>query len=103
LLQMIFHLFLKNFFLHDGKLNLDHQWVWAVLAASYGYIIYSYFLTDIVSKDHSQSSKMWIPLDILLTAGIALYQLIHYCREKKAQREEQSGLRSPLLISPSGD
>ena len=104
LLQMIFHLFLKNFFGPDGKLNLDHLWVWAVLAASYSYVLYQLKFTDIVSKDLSQSSKMWIPLDILLTLGIALYQAGHYYVEKKAQRdrdEQDSGITEQLLISPS--
>ena len=53
MLQMIFHLFLKSFFRHDGELNLNHQWVWFVLLASYLYVIYLYFCTKIVKNDVS--------------------------------------------------
>jgi hypothetical protein len=101
LLQMIFHLFLKTFFRHDGALNLNHQWVWFVLLASYMYVIYSYFCTKIVKNDVSQSHKMWIPLDILLTFGIATYQAIHYCKhrcsEKKDGEEDEESLEEVLI------
>lgn len=94
LLQIIFHVFLRNFFRHDGKLNTDYQWVWLVLLISYSYIIYSYFFTDIVQRDHSESSRMWIPLDILLTFGIAIYQFIYVCKHRGHQ-DEPAGSDGP--------
>ena len=65
--------FLRNFYDENRRVNTKNKWVWVVHLLSYAYTAYMYYLTDIASRDSSQSSKMWIPLDILLTAGISMY------------------------------
>jgi len=70
LLQMIF---LKNFYDENRKVNTSHRWVWVVHFFSYAYIIYVYCFTSAKDKDASESSKIWVPLDIILTFNIALY------------------------------
>jgi hypothetical protein len=70
LLQMIF---LRNFFDDNRKVNTKHRWVWYFHIVSYAYIIYVYLFTDASDNESSQSSLIWIPLDIILTFNIALY------------------------------
>ena len=72
LLQMIF---LRHFYDDKRKVNTGHKWVWGVHFISYSVIIYCYFFTDSVQRDASESSKIWIPLDILLTVLILVYQI----------------------------
>jgi len=69
-LQMIF---LRDFYDEQGKVNTKNMWVWYVHLVSYLYIVYVYYLTDAKDKDKSDSAKMWIPLDILLTINITIY------------------------------
>ena len=69
--------FLKNFYDEKRKINTSHRWVWVVHFFSYAYIIYIYYFTDAKEKDASESSKIWVPLDIILTFNIALYQLYY--------------------------
>lgn len=70
LLQIIF---LRDFFDKDRRVNTGHRWVWYFHLVSYSYIIYVYLGTDARLKDSSESSKIWIPLDIILTFNIAGY------------------------------
>lgn len=70
LLQMIF---LRNFYDDHRKVNTKHRWVWYFHIVSYAYILYVYLLTDAAVVDASESSKIWIPLDIILTFNIAIY------------------------------
>jgi hypothetical protein len=74
LLQMIF---LRNFYDENRKVNTKHRWVWYFHIISYSYIIYVYYLTNARLVDASQSAKIWIPLDIILTFNIALYQIFY--------------------------
>jgi hypothetical protein len=74
LLQMIF---LRDFYDKNRKVNTNHRWVWYFHIVSYSYIIYVYFLTDAREIDASESSKIWIPLDIILTFNIGLYQIFY--------------------------
>ena len=74
LLQMIF---LRDFYDENRKVNTKNQWVWYVHIISYAYIIYMYCFTGIALEGASESSKIWVPLDILLTINIALYQLFY--------------------------
>ena len=53
--------------------NGSHKWIWYVHLVSYLYVIYAYFLTDMYKNESSQVSKIWIPLDIILTVNIAIY------------------------------
>lgn len=74
LLQMIF---LRDFYDKHSKVNTSHRWVWVIHVISYAYIIYVYTMTDAAEIDASESSKIWIPLDIILTFNIALYQMFY--------------------------
>ena len=70
-------IFLKEFYDENRKVNTSNKWVWYVHIVSYSYIIYIYFGTDARFRDASESSKIWVPLDILLTFNIAMYQLYY--------------------------
>jgi len=61
-------IFLRNFYDDERKVNTKHRWVWYFHIVSYAYIIYVYYLTDAAEIDASESSKIWIPLDIILTS-----------------------------------
>jgi hypothetical protein len=80
LLQIVF---LRDFFDEDGKVNRKNRWVWVFHFFSYSYIIYFLAFTDAMQKDRSLSSKMWIPLDILLTFNITMYQSYYLYIENK--------------------
>lgn len=69
--------FLRDFYDENRKVNQRHRWVWYFHIVSYSYIIYVYYLTDARLIDASESSKIWIPLDIILTFNIALYQIFY--------------------------
>ena len=68
-------IFLRHFYDEKRKVNTGHKWVWGVHFVSYSVIIYYYFFTDSVQRDSSESSNIWIPLDILLTINVAIYQV----------------------------
>jgi hypothetical protein len=70
LLQIVF---LRDFFDAEGRICQKHSWIWVIHFFSYSYIIYALACTDIVKRDQSLASKMWIPLDIFLTINIYLY------------------------------
>lgn len=70
-------IFLRNFYDDHRRVNTKHRWVWYFHIVSYTYIIYIYYLTDARLNDASESSKIWIPLDIILTFNIALYQIFY--------------------------
>ena len=66
-------IFLRNFYDEHRKVNTKNRWVWYFHILSYAYIIWVYTMTDAATIDDSQSSKIWIPLDIILTFNIGLY------------------------------
>lgn len=70
LLQMIF---LRDFYDDERRVNTSHYWVWYIHLISYLYAGYAYYLTDMVKRESSGSTKMWIPLDMILTVNISLY------------------------------
>ena len=74
LLQMIFS---REFYDENHHVKKKHNWIWYVHIVSYSYIIFRYFFTDDANIDESVSSKMWIPLDILLFICIFLYYYIY--------------------------
>jgi hypothetical protein len=74
MLQMIF---LRDFYDKERKVNTNHSWVWLVHAISYSYVTYVYYFTDLKEKESSETTKMWIPLDIILTINITLYQIFY--------------------------
>ena len=71
LLQMIF---LKNFLTSERKINTNNSWVWVVHALNYPYIFYVFYFTDARQNCNSLAKKIWIPLDMLLTLGVTMYQ-----------------------------
>ena len=73
-LQMIF---LRDFYDENRRVNTKNKWVWGVHLVAYGYVAFMYYGTDITKRESSQSTKMWIPLDILLTIGISMYQVFY--------------------------
>ena len=70
-------IFLRDFYDENHKVSNKNQWVWYVHIVSYMYIIYVYFFSNAVEFDKSTASKMWIPLDILLTICIFMYQAMY--------------------------
>jgi len=70
-------IFLRDFYDKDRKVNHSHRWVWYVHLISYSYIAFVYYFTDLKEKESSQTTKMWIPLDIILTINITLYQIFY--------------------------
>lgn len=79
LLQMVF---LRDFYDENRKVNTKNQWVWYVHIVSYAYIIYMYCFTGIAMDGDSEASKIWVPLDIILTFNISMYQLFYLYEEK---------------------
>ena len=75
-------IFLRDFYDEDRNVNTKNQWVWYVHIVSYSYIIYIYCFTDVAIGGSSESSKIWVPLDIFLTINISLYQLFYVFEEK---------------------
>ena len=91
-------IFLRDFYDENRKVNTKHRWVWYFHVISYSYIIYVYYLTDARLIDASESSKIWIPLDIILTFNIALYQIFYNHQQSKEDRE--NGV-TPEPMSPA--
>lgn len=56
--------------------------MWFIHALNYPYILYIYFFTDAVSQDNFPTRKIWIPLDIILTINITLYQIFYHYFDK---------------------
>jgi len=76
LLQMMF---LKSFYDSEQRVNTKNKWVWVIHLISYSYITYKYYKIDPEAISVSQMAQMWIPLDIILTFNIALYQVYYHC------------------------
>lgn len=87
-------IYLRDFYDENRNVNTKNQWVWYVHILSYSYIIYIYFLTDVATADGSESSKIWVPLDILLTFNIGIYQLYYIYQEKM----ERTSIVNPRVI-----
>ena len=84
LLQFIF---IKNFYDENRHVNTKNKWVWGIHALNYPYIMYVFYFTEAAAIDETLSSKIWIPLDCLLTINIALYQVYyHYSERKEAEK-----------------
>ena len=73
-LQMIF---LRSFFDENRRVNTKNQWLWGVHFIFYVYVIYEYYFSGKLAQETSDNIKIWIPLDILLTFNITLYQLYY--------------------------
>ena len=79
---MLQFVFLRHFYDKDGRVNTKNKWVWTIHAINYPYILYIYFFTDAVKRDSYATRKIWIPLDIVLTVNITLYQVFYHFMEK---------------------
>lgn len=114
-MQMIF---LREFYVvyHDAETNSYHQklnvksiWVWYFHFVSYSYIIFVYFFTDAAESDRSHASRMWVPLDILLTASIFAYFMFYYVVEsgdhggRLCAADESHSSDAPKLPTDAGD
>ena len=73
-------IFLKDFYDPAGRVNTGNKWVWGVHLVCYSYVAVIYLGTDARVKEESDASKMWIPLDMILTVLIAIYQ-VYYNRQ----------------------
>ena len=82
-------IFLKNFYDEKRRINTKNRWVWVIHFFSYAYIVYVYYFTSAAYIDASESSKIWVPLDIILTFNIALYQLYYNSEQKWSDQEEE--------------
>jgi len=102
LFQMIF---LRNFYDSERRVNTKNRWVWVGHLFSYLYIIYVYYFTDAVENDNSESSKIWIPLDIILTFNIALYQLFYNMMQQMEDEEKEDQIEqvAPTSINDIGE
>ena len=69
--------FLRHFYDRTGLINKSHSWVWIVHSITYPYAIYTYFFTDMYESETSQTTKIWIPLDVIVTISIVLYYFIY--------------------------
>lgn len=98
-------IFLRNFYDENRRVNTKHRWVWIFHLFSYMYIIYAYYLTGDRLIDASESSKIWIPLDIILTFNIALYQIFYNHMQYLEDQEnaETTGSGSPSGVTPLPD
>ena len=88
-------IFMRDFFDENHKVNTKNTWVWYLHLLSYLYIIYVYFFTNAINADVSQASQMWIPLDILLTMFIFIYQVVYkFILEEDPEAQEQEQVES---------
>jgi hypothetical protein len=94
----VLHFLFKRKFLDDErKVNSAHKWLWVVSFASYTYIIYMYYFTDICTRSNSDYMKSWIPLDIMLMVLVAIY----YFFSKMMQAVEEECIQEDLAINNS--
>lgn len=70
LLQLIF---LRSFYDEHRRVNTKNKWVWGIHLPSYCYIAYVYFISDAFDNETSVNTKIWIPLDLILTVNITVY------------------------------
>lgn len=75
-------IFLREFYDENHKVNTKNKWVWFVHAINYPYIFWVYFYTDAAERDGSTIRQMWIPLDIILTVLIVMYQIYYRTVER---------------------
>lgn len=75
-------IFFRNFFDEKRRVNTKNNWLWAVHFCFYVYVIWAYYFSGKLKDETSDNIKIWIPLDVLLTFNITLYQ-IYYNWEQK--------------------
>lgn len=62
--------------------------MWGVHFVFYCYVIYAYYFSGKLAAETSDNIKIWIPLDVLLTFNITLYQ-IYYNWEQSVEDERK--------------
>ena len=70
-------------------MNTSNKWVWVIHALNYPYIFYVFYFTDARQNDVSLAKKIWIPLDMILTFGVTMYQLFYRYLEKWEPEEDE--------------
>lgn len=84
-LQMIF---LRQFYDEKRRVNTKNNCVWGIHFIFYCYVIYAYYFSGKLAAETSDNIKIWIPLDVLLTFNITLYQ-IYYNWEQSVEDEKK--------------
>jgi hypothetical protein len=88
-------IFLREFYDKERRVNTKNKWVWGVHLISYLYVIWAYYFSGLRDQETSDNIKIWIPLDILLTFNISLYQVYYNWEQtnedkrKEAEKEEE--------------
>lgn len=80
-------MFLRNFHDDERRVNTNNSWVWIVHGISYFIVLYIYLFTEAAENDTSESRRIWIPLDCILTFCIACYQVISNFVQFMAENE----------------
>ena len=63
-------------------------------------MVFYYFFTDAVAREKSLASKMWVPLDMLLSGCIFMYFMFYYLLDKyESEDEEEDDLTKNLLAN----
>lgn len=81
-------IFLREFYDKDRRVNTKNNWLWAVHFVFYVYVIWAYYFSDLLEKETSDNIKIWIPLDILLTFNITLYQVFYNWEQKNEDKRK---------------
>ena len=76
LLQVLFKRHLRE---SDLTLNTRHLWVWILHIPVYLYVAFMYFYDKRLGDrgDPDPRRKVWVALDLMLTAGIGFYYSIN--------------------------
>ena len=79
-------IFLRSFYDEKRRVNTKNNWLWAVHFVFYMYVFWAYYFSGKRDEETSDNIKIWIPLDILLTFNITLYQLYYNWEQKHEDR-----------------
>ena len=82
-------IFMRELYDDKDRVKANHTWIWSVHAVSYTYVAYVYYFTDARSRERSLASKMWVPLDIQLTACIFAYFMFYYLLDKYGSENDE--------------
>lgn len=70
-------IFLRSFYDENRRVNTKNNWLWGVHLIFYVYVIWAYYFSGKLHEETSDNIKIWIPLDILLTFNITMYQIYY--------------------------
>lgn len=63
--------------------------MWGVHFVFYVYVSWAYYLSGMRNEETSDNIKIWIPLDILLTFNIILYQVYYNWEQKQEDAKKK--------------